>query len=215
MHIYIMRHGKTVLNSKNMVQGSSDSPLNDEGIAQAHEAGIKLKNLDFQMAYAGNLKRQIETAEIIISENSSVKKPQVLIDSGFDEMHFGSLESNCTNTKMDTTAKEYAEKYYGIPLGQHIPSRILIKCMEMTDPLHQMEPYEKVAERSLAAFMRVKDEAERLGKDNVLIVTSGITIRVLAPLLDASFDKPYVLGNCGMIMADCQDKNIHLELCEY
>ena len=167
------------------------------------------------MAFAGNLKRQIETAEIVISENSSDDKPEVTIDRGFDEMHFGSLESNCTNTEMDTTAKKYAEKYYGIPLGQHIPSRILIRCMEMTDPLHQMEPYEKVAERSLAAFKRVRDEAERLGKDNVLIVTSGITIRVLAPLLDASFDKPYVLGNCGLIKADCQNDDIHLELFEY
>lgn len=215
MHIYIMRHSKTVLNSKNLVQGSSDSPLDEEGIRLAHEAGFKLKDLDFQMVYAGNLKRQIQTAEIIISENSSDSKPEVIIDRGFDEMHFGSLESNWTNTKMDTTAKANAEKYYGIPQGQHIPAKTLIKCMEMTDPLHQMEPYEKVAERSLAAFNRVRNEAIKLGKDNVLIVTSGITIRVLTPLLDPSFDKPFVLGNCGMILANCGDDSINLELYNY
>ena len=215
MNIFIMRHGKTVLNSKNLVQGSSDSPLNYEGILQAHEAGRKLRNLHFQMAFAGNLKRQIRTAEIVIGENNYSFKPNVVIDKGFDEMHFGSLESNCTNTKMDNTAKEYADKYYGIPAGDHIPARILIKCMEMTDPLHQMETYEEVAERSLAAFRRVMKEAENSHKDNILIVTSGITIRVLAPLLDPCFDKPYVLGNCGIIKADCQDDTIRLEIFDY
>ncbi|MBQ7223305.1 MAG: histidine phosphatase family protein [Erysipelotrichaceae bacterium] len=215
MNIYIMRHGKTVLNSLNLVQGSSDSPLNDEGILQAHLAGQSLRDLDFQMAFAGNLKRQIQTAEIVISENNSSEKPQVIIDKGFDEMHFGSLEANWTNMKMDGLAKEYAEKYHGIPLGEHIPSKILIRCMEMTDPLHQMETYEEVADRSLAAFLRARKEAERLNKDNVLIVTSGITIRVLAPLLDPSFDKSYVLGNCGIIKADCQDDGIRLEIFDY
>ena len=160
MNIYIMRHGKTVLNSLNLVQGSSDSPLNDEGILQAHLAGQSLRDLDFQMAFAGNLKRQIQTAEIVISENNSSEKPQVIIDKGFDEMHFGSLEANWTNMKMDGLAKEYAEKYHGIPLGEHIPSKILIRCMEMTDPLHQMETYEEVADRSLAAFLRARKEAD-------------------------------------------------------
>lgn len=40
--IYIIRHGKTELNKKNVLQGRSDHPLNDEGIMQAQEAAAKL-----------------------------------------------------------------------------------------------------------------------------------------------------------------------------
>jgi broad specificity phosphatase PhoE len=36
--IYIIRHGQTDLNNRNVLQGRSDFPLNDAGIVQAQEA---------------------------------------------------------------------------------------------------------------------------------------------------------------------------------
>ena len=40
--LYIIRHGQTELNTKMLMQGRSDYPLNETGIAQAEEAAGRL-----------------------------------------------------------------------------------------------------------------------------------------------------------------------------
>ena len=41
--IYMIRHGQTEMNTHMLLQGRSDSPLNEKGIAQAQEAAERLK----------------------------------------------------------------------------------------------------------------------------------------------------------------------------
>ena len=43
--IYMIRHGQTEMNTRMLLQGRSDTPLNDTGIAQAREAAERLKKL--------------------------------------------------------------------------------------------------------------------------------------------------------------------------
>ena len=41
---YLMRHGKTLFNVRRKIQGACDSPLTEQGIIQAKEAGERLGN---------------------------------------------------------------------------------------------------------------------------------------------------------------------------
>ena len=41
-HLYLMRHGETLFNLRHKIQGWCDSPLTEEGIAQARRAGEAL-----------------------------------------------------------------------------------------------------------------------------------------------------------------------------
>ena len=63
--IYIIRHGQTELNSRKVLQGRSDHPLNERGIAQAEEAAEKLKSVSFDAVYSSPLIRAIQTARIV------------------------------------------------------------------------------------------------------------------------------------------------------
>ena len=45
--IYLVRHGQTILNRYNRMQGWCDSPLTQKGIEDAHEAGRRLKKIRF------------------------------------------------------------------------------------------------------------------------------------------------------------------------
>ena len=93
MKIAIVRHGQTDLNKQGIVQGRSDHHLNDVGISQAHELGniLKEKKLTFDVIYASQMKRAIETAEIL--------KPylnysdEIIQSDQFIERNFGKLEA--------------------------------------------------------------------------------------------------------------------------
>ena len=86
--IYIIRHGKTELNKKNVLQGRSDHPLNDEGIMQAQEAAAKLQGVTFDHVFTSPLIRAIQTAEIV----AEGKEP--VIDDRLIEMDYGPYEGS-------------------------------------------------------------------------------------------------------------------------
>lgn len=67
---YFVRHGQTMLNHYNKIQGWIDSPLTEKGIADAKRAGQQLKNIDFTAAYSSDSGRAIETASYILKANA-------------------------------------------------------------------------------------------------------------------------------------------------
>jgi len=62
---YVVRHGETAANSRNIVQGQSDVPLNENGLAQAGRLAERLKSVKFDAVYASDLGRAMRTARII------------------------------------------------------------------------------------------------------------------------------------------------------
>ena len=61
MIIWIARHGQTELNRKNLMQGRTDAPLNEKGIAQAKQSRKNIGDVHFDAVYASPLKRAIVT----------------------------------------------------------------------------------------------------------------------------------------------------------
>ncbi|MBO7727368.1 MAG: histidine phosphatase family protein [Oscillospiraceae bacterium] len=84
--IYIIRHGQTELNNKKALQGRSDHPLNDTGIAQAQEAAAMLQGIKFDAVYSSPLIRAIQTAKILAPELEPI------IDERLIEMDYGPYE---------------------------------------------------------------------------------------------------------------------------
>ena len=66
---YIVRHGETDWNTKKLIQGITDNPLNAKGEIQAKELGEKLRHIKFDMAFSSDLLRAKRTAEIIALEH--------------------------------------------------------------------------------------------------------------------------------------------------
>ncbi|MGP9682824.1 MULTISPECIES: histidine phosphatase family protein [unclassified Brachybacterium] len=61
----LVRHGQTDYNLQNRFQGSSDIPLNDTGIAQAHAAFDQLPPVDWDVIVTSPLQRAEQTGRII------------------------------------------------------------------------------------------------------------------------------------------------------
>ncbi|MCR5156863.1 MAG: histidine phosphatase family protein [Butyrivibrio sp.] len=88
MKIYITRHGQTDYNKSRMMQGRSDIPLNETGIAQARARRESLGDIRFDAVYSSPLIRAVQTAEII----GNVKREDIITDERIIEANFGKYE---------------------------------------------------------------------------------------------------------------------------
>ncbi len=88
MRIYLTRHGQTDYNKKRMMQGRSDIPLNEVGIAQATARRQQLGDIKFDAVYSSPLIRAVKTAQII----GNVSEDQVIRDERIIEANFGKYE---------------------------------------------------------------------------------------------------------------------------
>ncbi len=88
MKIYLTRHGQTDYNKKRMMQGLSDIPLNEVGIAQAKERRKSLGDIKFDAVYSSPLIRAVQTAEII----GNVPQSSIIRDERIIEACFGKYE---------------------------------------------------------------------------------------------------------------------------
>ncbi|SFI36635.1 histidine phosphatase family protein [Bradyrhizobium sp. cf659] len=85
---YGLRHGATDWNRQGRFQGRTDNPLNEDGLAQAHEAVDMLRGAGISRIVASPLVRAARTAEIIAA---AISVP-LAIDDGIIEFDFGSFE---------------------------------------------------------------------------------------------------------------------------
>ena len=63
--IYLVRHGETVDNARQIMQGQTQGELNERGRVQAQKVAERLSDEDIDAVVASDLHRAIQTAEII------------------------------------------------------------------------------------------------------------------------------------------------------
>ena len=63
--LYLVRHGETVDNVRQIMQGQTHGQLTEEGIRQAETVRDKLCDVPFEAIIASDLKRSVDTARII------------------------------------------------------------------------------------------------------------------------------------------------------
>ncbi len=63
--LYLARHGETVDNVNNIMQGQTPGKLNENGIAQAHELAAAMEGTHFDAFMASDLKRAVDTCRIV------------------------------------------------------------------------------------------------------------------------------------------------------
>lgn len=85
----LVRHGQTDWNVADLLQGSSDVPLNETGRAQAREAGRLLADEHWDRIIASPLSRAVETAGIIAEE---LGLPSPTVDPLLVERDYGQAE---------------------------------------------------------------------------------------------------------------------------
>jgi probable phosphoglycerate mutase len=92
--IYVVRHGQTIFNLMDKVQGVSDGILTDRGITGAVNLGKGLRDLRFSGVYSSDLKRAVETARLVMEQNAATKQWKVTEMPELREVSFGVFEGS-------------------------------------------------------------------------------------------------------------------------
>lgn len=126
--LYLMRHGETLFNTQEKMQGWCDSPLTEKGKAQARKAREEFfadKEIDF--AYCSSLERAVDTLELVTD------LPYQRI-KGLKELNFGRQEGQPINLQPKDKRTFYKE--FGGETIEEALERIyaaLVEIMEKED----------------------------------------------------------------------------------
>lgn len=159
MRIYFTRHGQTEWNVMRKLQGWNNSPLTDKGIQLAERLSHRLRDVDFDYIYSSNQKRALDTAEIIRAN----KEMDIIAMDELKEIGFGFWEG------MEI---EKIQEKYGLEYDTYINRPHLY---EPLDGESLSDVYRRV-ENALDKILSAKG-------DNVLIVSHGVTIKVLTAII--------------------------------
>ena len=103
VHFYYVRHGETVFNMWNRMQGWCDSPLTASGIAQAKAASKALRHVHFSRCYTSTSGRTRKTAEIV----TGMHDIDIIPDRRLKEVNFGDFEA----VVRDSWVREIQERH--------------------------------------------------------------------------------------------------------
>lgn len=177
---YIARHGKTLMNTLDRVQGWCDSPLTDEGVEVARYLGAGLRDIHFESVYTSDLRRTVQTAKVVLAEQ---RQTDLIINEKeeFREACFGSFESD-SNQKMWRDASLYLhyvrpEDMYNDVFSKKISSKEVLDAIVELDTLGIAETFEQLETRTQKGLLEVAEKEYLKGKPlNVLVIAHGMCI---------------------------------------
>lgn len=216
--LYITRHGKTILNTMDRVQGWADTPLTPAGVEVAEYLGKGLKkdNIEFSAAYSSDLGRARQTARIVLdqkgqSEMTITEVPQMR------ETCFGSYEGEF-NPRMWNDAALYLGYKSHTDLMKDLGKdaslmKKMVDAFAALETLNIGEPYDVVKARGQKAIRDIAEKEAQNGGGNVLLVGHGMSIGIFLSDLDSYGTKPNAghMGNAAVCKVTYKDGKFKLE----
>jgi len=196
MIIYLIRHGETDWNKIRLLQGTTDIPLNQNGIEVAKLTAEGLKEVPFDLIFTSPLKRAKQTAEIIRGE----RKIPLIEDVRLKEISFGPYEGLCCSKENYSIPDPEFMKFFVDP-GNYIPPK-------------GGESIQQLCKRTTEFLMDVVNHPDYQDK-TILISGHGAVVKGLLSSITLTDLKDFwgtgVHKNCGVSILDVKDGRIKLQ----
>jgi phosphoglycerate mutase len=171
--VYLIRHGETMFNQLNKVQGWADSPLTIKGINDLKKTAEVLSQIHFDNMYSSDLKRAIDTVHLMKNANEVSEIGKIKKLPEFREVFFGSFEGD----DIDKTWEAIGQAA-GVGPERNVQKIInqvgIYEFREATkkaDPRHLAENSEELDTRMVRAIKKLQEETEN--ENRVLLVSHG------------------------------------------
>ncbi|NLM66401.1 MAG: histidine phosphatase family protein [Enterococcus sp.] len=182
--IYLVRHGKTMFNTMQRVQGWCDTPLTASGVERIEDLGRGLKDTRFAAAFSSDSGRAIETTRLILSENVAGHKTPYHTDQRIREWCFGSLEGGYDAEMWGVIPRVLDFKTYDVMITAKTTFEEICEAIYVADTANWAETYETLSTRVMTGFEDIAHKAEKNGGGKVLVVSHGLTIALFLHLIN-------------------------------
>ena len=193
--LYVVRHGRTMLNTTDRVQGWSDAVLTPEGLATVEATARGLADVEFQSAYSSDSGRAIQTANEILEDNATSSDLQLVNDWRLREFNFGTWEGDLNHNMWQAIADDN-----GITLEEFLSKsdpEMFANSVAKLDAANPeaaknwpAENYTTITARLTAGIEDIVEAETKKGNGNVLIVSHGLSITAMIDTLLPSFEIP-------------------------
>ena len=177
-----VRHGVTAWNKEGRAQGSSDIPLDAEGIQMAEHVATRLASEQWDVIYTSPLLRAKKTAEVIAE-----RKPEIefVLDNRLRETGGGQIEG----TTMAERIEKWGESWRELDLD--------------------LEPHDEVVARGMAF---IEDIKRKHPKQKVLVVSHGSFIGKIIRALVLDKELSDKVGNTSVTLVKLEETENYCEL---
>jgi probable phosphoglycerate mutase len=214
--LYITRHGKTILNTMDRVQGWADTPLTPAGVEVAEYLGKGLQDVPFKAAYSSDLGRARQTARIVLDSKGQAGLPVTEVPQ-VRETNFGSYEGEY-NIRMWNDAALYLHytSYKDLMKAMEKKPELIKDMVDAFKALETLgigEGYYEVKARGQKAIRDIAEKEAAKGGGNVLLVGHGMSIGIFLSDLDSYGNKPSAahMGNAAVCKVIYKDGKFTLE----
>lgn len=142
-----VRHGVTAWNKEGRAQGSSDVPLDEEGIQMAERVADRLAAEQWDVIYTSHLIRAKKTAEIIAAKKPGV---QLVEDARLRETGGGLVEGTTEAERIEKWGEDWKQQDMGFETHESIVSRGL----ESLDEIKKKHAGQRVLVVSHGSFIK-------------------------------------------------------------
>ncbi len=187
----VARHGETAWNAEGRIQGHLDSPLNEEGLAQALLLSDRLAREPFSHLYSSDLGRALQTAQPIADHS----RRRVLTDGRLRERNLGVFQG-LTGAECERRFPEHYARFRARDPDHVIPGG---------------ESARQVYERVSAAFTVLA--REHIGARVVVVTHGGVLDALYRFVQGAPLERPrdFPIFNASLNAVSCTDARWSIE----
>jgi probable phosphoglycerate mutase len=200
--LWFVRHGKTLLNTLDRVQGWADSPLTHEGRRDTQYLGAGLKDIKFDAFYSSDAGRQRETMKLLLQQ-LGIKNDRLNELSGLREACFGSFEGGLNKDMAAAGARQLglgdSSALFSRMKSGTLPVKDMMNALASADSTGMTENYQQVKLRTQEALHTIIDNAIANHQKNVLVISSGTAIQIMISDLTENPAKNKPLPNLAVI----------------
>jgi len=185
MNIFLIRHGESVWNKEQRVQGREDPGLSAAGRRQARAAAKRLKKEGVKTVYSSDLKRAAQTAKIIAGASGA----RLVLDPDLEEMILGAWQG----MTIEEVKKRFPRSYAA---WKKAPSKARIPGWEGVPRFNA---------RVRRVFKSIIGRGE--GADICVVSHWGVIAAYFAIVMKADFDrffKSVRIDNCSINKISCK-----------
>jgi broad specificity phosphatase PhoE len=179
MKIYCIRHGQTIENVREIIQGHQPGSLTEIGHAQAQRVAERLREIGFDLIYASDLGRVVETTRYVLAHQDA----PVVYDALLRERGAGIYEGLPRQVLWEAEAKS------GQPIVDFRPEG--------------GESFRDLQERIVGFLGRLQREAA--GKTVLLVSHGGWNRQLIGQVMGRSIEESLEIGqvNTCVNLLDC------------